>query len=513
VNIIDDFFLYVLKPVIKETIQFYTIFSAMTSSPSAPLAPQCDICCSSESILNCDTVHQVEGISSHYFCLLFSSGLGQRGEEREGVKGFLAGDIRREVRRGARLKCVYCRKKGATVGCAEQRCKKSYHPHCGKKHNSLFQFFDQFKSFCKEHRPVQMVRKVEGRGSSGSSTCTICQDRLVRKATLKTLWSPCCSSFYHRDCVQSMAVSAGKEHMRCPNCNDTEMFLLEMREVGVYVPEQDASWEAKGNFEEQDRERVLACYAKLCFCPHVEGRGFHSEGGLWEVVGCETCGSKGIHARCGGMEDMPEAVWHCYTCREGLKGRGEEQTYLQHTSKLWGKREEAFSSSLSLSSLSTPSPATSFPPSPNPLLSALLASLPPVEEKTFTSLVIPVLKQKQSPAGPLLLPPPAVVAPVEQRQNYDATRTLLTKINSRTSFTDLLGSMLDTGDGSPGDSDYESSQDNGVASTNHLIPPTTPVAADAGKKKLHVKRLTLARNESPGSQSRMTDFFSSQKSF
>ena len=99
-----------------------------------------------------------------------------------------------------------------------------------------------------------MVRKVEtGRATSSScSTCTICQDRLVRKATLKTLWSPCCSSFYHR-CVQTMSVSAGKEHMRCPNCNDTEM-----KEVGVYIPEQDASWEAKGKLES---ERVLVCHA------------------------------------------------------------------------------------------------------------------------------------------------------------------------------------------------------------------------------------------------------------
>ena len=75
---------------------------------SLPPSPPCDVCCSSESILNCDTVHQMEGISAHYFCLLFSSGLGQKGEEKVGVKGFLAADIRREVRRGTRLKCEYC---------------------------------------------------------------------------------------------------------------------------------------------------------------------------------------------------------------------------------------------------------------------------------------------------------------------------------------------------------------------------------------------------------------------
>jgi len=423
------------------------------------------------------------------------------------VKGFLAGDIRREVRRGARLKCVYCRKKGATVGCAEQRCKKSYHPNCGKKHNSLFQFFDQFKSFCKEHRPVQTVRKVEGRsGNNSCSTCTICQDRIVRKATLKTLWSPCCSSFFHRDCVQTMAVSAGKEHLRCPNCNDTEAFLLEMKEVGIYVPEQDASWEYKGNYDDVDGERVTACHAKLCFCPHTDGRVYHSEGGLWEVVVCDSCGSKGIHAGCGGMEDIPDPVWHCYTCREGLRVRGEEQTYLQHTSKLWPKREEVFSSSFNQCSLSPSSTTTSCPPSPNPLLSALLATLPPLEEKTFTKLVIPVVRQKAASPAKMStsVPPPTT------QQNVN-TRTVLTRINSKTSFTDLLGSMLDTEDGSPGDSDYESSQDIGLG-----VKQTAPQPLqypETARKKVHVKKLTLPRNEALGSQSRMTDFFSSQKSF
>ena len=80
----------------------------------------------------------VDTISAHYFCLLFSSGLGQRR-----VKGFLVEDIRREVGWGFRLKCVYCHKKRATVGCAEPKCKKCYHQNCGKKHNSLFRLTGQ----------------------------------------------------------------------------------------------------------------------------------------------------------------------------------------------------------------------------------------------------------------------------------------------------------------------------------------------------------------------------------
>ena len=58
-------------------------------------------------------------------------------------EGVFVEDIRREVGWGFRLKCVYCRRKGATVGCAEPKCKKCYHPNCCKKHISLFQLTGQ----------------------------------------------------------------------------------------------------------------------------------------------------------------------------------------------------------------------------------------------------------------------------------------------------------------------------------------------------------------------------------
>ena len=116
---------------------------------------ECDFCMTETSILSCDLLYRVEDINSHYFCLLFSSGLGQRGEEGEGVKGFLPADIRKEIRRGSRLKCVFCKKKGATVGCAEPTCKKTYHLTCGSQHDCLMQYFGQFKSMCSRHRDLR----------------------------------------------------------------------------------------------------------------------------------------------------------------------------------------------------------------------------------------------------------------------------------------------------------------------------------------------------------------------
>ena len=42
-----------------------------------------------------------------------------------------------------------------------------------------------------------------------------------------------------------MAHSAGY-FFKCPMCNNKETFEAEMKLFGVYIPEQDASWEREG---------------------------------------------------------------------------------------------------------------------------------------------------------------------------------------------------------------------------------------------------------------------------
>jgi len=127
----------------------------------------CRICNEADGLMN-DHIHEKDDIQAHYFCLLFSSGLGQKGKDEDGIRGFMIGDIRKEIKRGARLKCHYCHKKGATVGCAEQKCKKSFHLPCGSKNDSLQQYFDQFKAYCKEHRPTQKPGRRGGKRADKS---------------------------------------------------------------------------------------------------------------------------------------------------------------------------------------------------------------------------------------------------------------------------------------------------------------------------------------------------------
>ncbi|KFU90698.1 PHD finger protein 11, partial [Chaetura pelagica] len=73
-----------------------------------------------------------ENIAAHQDCLLFSSGFVEAEDynpENLDVR-FDVASVLKELRRGKRLVCNFCRKKGATVGCEERACRRSYHYFC-----------------------------------------------------------------------------------------------------------------------------------------------------------------------------------------------------------------------------------------------------------------------------------------------------------------------------------------------------------------------------------------------
>ena len=293
--------------------------------------------CGKESIPDLDEDHQqlleFDSLRAHYSCLLFSSGLGQKGEESEELQGFLIEDVKREIKRGNKLKCVYCKKKGATVGCAKQQCKKSYHLPCGMLNNSLNQFFDQFKSYCSSHRPTQRPPK---QNKSANDKCSICQDKVMTRPCPKTLLAPCCSSWFHRNCIQKMAFNSGSHHFKCPLCNNNSKFTQEMLQFGIYLPQKDASWEQDGSYASDD-QRIKSCGAKICFCEKEEGRKYNFPDGLWELMSCHACGSSAIHVKCGGMDEFIDPQWHCYLCRRIVRSENEvKKRQMRPINEIWG---------------------------------------------------------------------------------------------------------------------------------------------------------------------------------
>ncbi|TFK12518.1 speedy protein 1-A-like [Platysternon megacephalum] len=259
-------------------------------------------------------------LTVHYYCLLMSSGIWQRGEEDEGVYGFLIKDIRKEVNRAAKLKCNICKKKGASIGCVAPKCKRSYHFPCGVQRECIFQFMEHFGSYCWEHRPVQKLPSDESRGSS---QCTICLEFVEHFPMYNILKSPCCkNAWFHRDCLQYQALSAGVFFFRCTVCNNKDKFQNEMLRMGIHIPEKDASWELEENAYQDLLQRYQHCDARRCLCRN--GRDYNKPDSKWEIKCCQCCGSCGTHLACSPIESWEEN-WECIECRSIFAKSGNYQ--------------------------------------------------------------------------------------------------------------------------------------------------------------------------------------------
>ncbi|XP_076618815.1 uncharacterized protein LOC143340565 isoform X1 [Colletes latitarsis] len=291
--------------------------------------PSSRICCfcglSEDNELEFGKFYKHGDIVTHYYCLLLSSNMEQKGRDNEGILGFLASDIRKELRRGKRLVCSYCKKNGATLGCCNTKCKRIFHYPCGLRAGTLNQFFGEFRSFCKHHRPKQKIDpQIKNELANTSDTkCYICYDSVNSGDIVNTIWAPCCkkNAWFHRKCVQQLAVSAGY-FFKCPLCNDKITFQKAMLEFGIFVPSQDASWELEPNAFQELLHRHDRCDAPICLCP--KGRKYTSFNAKWELALCRNCGSQGIHMACGQLK-WANPVWECLDCISIL-GKSMETT-------------------------------------------------------------------------------------------------------------------------------------------------------------------------------------------
>ncbi|XP_036006739.1 G2/M phase-specific E3 ubiquitin-protein ligase [Fundulus heteroclitus] len=255
--------------------------------------------------------------SVHYFCLLTSSGVYQRGEENEGVFGFLVDDIKQEIRRAARLTCFCCKKKGACVGCNVRSCRRMVHFPCGRKQMFITQFTDIFPSYCQDHSPTQTL-SIDSDFSLPQS-CSICLDSIDPVLSYSVLKCPSChGSWFHRDCVQHQAHSAGLFFFRCTLCNNKENFQEEMVRMGIYIPERDASWELEANAYSELLEVHNRCDAVTCLCD--DGRTYSAKKGWFEVIRCCLCGSTGTHRKCSGLK-LDTRDWACTDCINATDGK------------------------------------------------------------------------------------------------------------------------------------------------------------------------------------------------
>ncbi|CAG2163188.1 unnamed protein product [Oppiella nova] len=241
---------------------------------------ECLFCLKPDSVsFKYGKLYKWHDIYVHYYCLLLSSGLTQRGRDDEGICGFLPDDIRKEKKRGEKLKCSYCRKNGATIGC-----------------------------YCAKHRPRQELNNPD---EEKNDECPTCGDPVVFDEGLSVLQTPCCDKLVHRICLQKQALSAGYYHYKCPLCNSGQEFKEMMTIHGIYIPKEDASWEREENGFAALYQRHSRCDQEVCLC--AQGRAHASDTRQWQLLICDTCGSRGAHWTCLGRAEYVDA-WVCADC-------------------------------------------------------------------------------------------------------------------------------------------------------------------------------------------------------
>ncbi|KTF93332.1 hypothetical protein cypCar_00023136 [Cyprinus carpio] len=258
---------------------------------------------------------QQHKLTVHYFCLLMSSGICQRGEEDEDVHGFLVDDIKKEIRRSSRLRCMYCKKIGASVGCSIKRCRQMVHMPCGLEQEFIFQFTDLFPSFCKKHAPSQSWVS----SPSLPLSCSVCLEPIEPVLSYNVLKCPVChGSWFHRNCVQRYAHSAAMFFFKCTLCNNKDQFQQEMLRMGIYIPERDAAWELEENAFGDLLQVYQHCDAVKCHSHR--GRKYSSQSGYFEIVRCKLCGSRGTHRKCSNLK-LYESDWICADCKAAVEGK------------------------------------------------------------------------------------------------------------------------------------------------------------------------------------------------
>ncbi|XP_068787246.1 PHD finger protein 7 isoform X3 [Struthio camelus] len=224
-----------------------------------------------------------------------------------GADEFLPADIRRAVKRATRKVCYVCGERGATVTCWQKGCKRSFHFPCGREDGCVSQFFGQYRSFCREHRPEQTVQAQQ----DGETSCLICLEPVEEKLSHHTMVCPACThAWFHRGCIQQQALRSGLFSFQCPQCKDSKKFLPEMSSLGIRVPIRQPAWEADGAFAEL-YQRHNRCDASQCLC--AGGRGQAEAAGPWYLLLCSSCAARGTHRRCSALR-ATAATWECDGC-------------------------------------------------------------------------------------------------------------------------------------------------------------------------------------------------------
>ncbi|XP_055712920.1 G2/M phase-specific E3 ubiquitin-protein ligase-like [Phlebotomus papatasi] len=254
-------------------------------------------------------IYTKDNIKCHYYCLLFGDRYVQRGEDHEGILGFLVSDIKHGAALKTKALCTFCKKPRAATKCAFKNCYKKFHFICGLKNGCLYQF-DEMLAFCNAHTGLEKTAPPE---YSSENTCVICSEVLGPYSPLDRIQAHCqLIAWMHTDCVRRFALNAGYG-FKCLLCRKTD-FRSIVQKKGVFVPQRETEWiisQCEGGSQDPSSAPLL-CGAKVCRFPG--GRKFLLNTTIGET--CHSC-NRSVHPECvrySGVQKDDKFI--CFDCHD-----------------------------------------------------------------------------------------------------------------------------------------------------------------------------------------------------
>ncbi|XP_017076034.2 G2/M phase-specific E3 ubiquitin-protein ligase [Drosophila eugracilis] len=233
----------------------------------------------------------VRQLRVHYYCLLLSTNLPQRGSDSSGILGFLLRDIRAEAAAARKRKCYYCMKMGASIQC--HRCSAIFHLKCGIENQCTFEFIHKFWSYCDSCTPMDDYKLQLVSNPPKNRICDICLRSICQFKLYNIAYGDCCRrGFAHKSCMRRYALSSGY-YLLCIWCRSKDFRNL-IRLQSIFVPDRDAMWEKQRNAYRELYERIVRCDHDQCLCPN--GRTYNKNS--WLILSCKLCASTGVHFKC-----------------------------------------------------------------------------------------------------------------------------------------------------------------------------------------------------------------------
>lgn len=128
---------------------------------------------------------------------------------------------------------MYCKLRGASIGCCHRMCRKAFHLTCGIKNNCLSEFIETFRSFCHIHHGIKKTKQIH----KEDDLCATCSKEIGHYHPITSHKSICCGQWHHKICLIKKAHDL-KDQFKCLSCGNFDEFRNNALRNGIYIPDR-----------------------------------------------------------------------------------------------------------------------------------------------------------------------------------------------------------------------------------------------------------------------------------